>query len=48
MSREPVYLYVFVAVREGYDGDTLFLVLMVWSQTLHVVIHTVNGVPLLD
>lgn len=29
MSREPVCLYVFVAVREGYDGDSLFLFLLV-------------------
>ena len=29
MSREPVCLYVFVAVREGYDGDNLFLFLLV-------------------
>ena len=27
MSREPVCLYVFVAVREGYNEDNLFLFL---------------------
>ena len=35
-----------VAVREGYDGDSNSI-FSLWSCALHIVIHTMHGIPLL-